>query len=51
MHDFLKNHKAGETDVYLHADNCGGQNKNNLSFGTSAGMSSTVYMRAQRIPF
>ena len=26
VHDFLENHGAGETDVHLHADNCGGQN-------------------------
>ena len=29
VHDFLENHGAGETDVHLHADNCGSQNKNN----------------------
>ena len=29
VHDFLENHGAGETDVHFHADNCGGQNKNN----------------------
>ena len=29
VHDFLENHGAGETNVHLHADNCGGQNKNN----------------------
>ena len=27
VHNFLKNHGAGETDVHLHADNCGGNNK------------------------
>ena len=29
VHDFLKNHGAGETDVHLHAGNCSGQYKNN----------------------
>lgn len=29
MHDFLQNHRAGETDVHFHKDNCGSQNKNN----------------------
>lgn len=29
VHDFFSNHGAGETDVQIHADNCGGQNKNN----------------------
>ena len=29
VHDFLENHGTGETDVHLHADNCGSQNKNN----------------------
>ena len=30
MHYFLQRHGLGETDVHLHADNCGGQNKNNF---------------------
>lgn len=29
LHYFLENHGMGEQDVYLHADNCTGQNKNN----------------------
>ena len=29
LHDFLQNHGAGEKVGYFHADNCGGQNKNN----------------------
>lgn len=29
LHDFFQNHGAGETIAHLHADNCGGQNKNN----------------------
>ncbi|RUS90967.1 hypothetical protein EGW08_001271 [Elysia chlorotica] len=28
LHDFLENHSLGETHLYLHADNCAGQNKN-----------------------
>ena len=28
LHDFFQNHGAGETIAHLHADNCGGQNKN-----------------------
>ena len=28
LHYFFENHGIGETDVYLHADNCCGQNKN-----------------------
>ena len=29
VHYYLENHGLGEKDVHLHADNCGGQNKNN----------------------
>ena len=29
VHDFLENHGTGETSIHFHADNCGGQNKNN----------------------
>lgn len=29
LHDFLQNHGAGEKSGHFHADNCGGQNKNN----------------------
>ena len=29
LHYFFEVHGLGETDVYLHADNCTGQNKNN----------------------
>lgn len=29
LHDFLQNHGAGEKVAHFHADNCGGQNKNN----------------------
>ena len=29
LHYFFGAHGLGETDVYLHADNCTGQNKNN----------------------
>ena len=29
LHYFFDVHGLGETDVYLHADNCTGQNKNN----------------------
>ena len=29
VHDFFSTQGAGETDVHIHADNCGGQNKNN----------------------
>ena len=29
LHFFFDNHGLGETEVYLHADNCAGQNKNN----------------------
>lgn len=28
VHDFFESHGAGETDVHINADNCGGQNKN-----------------------
>jgi hypothetical protein len=30
LHYFLEHHGFGETDVHFHADNCGGQNKNNF---------------------
>lgn len=30
LHHFLANHGLGETDLSLHADNCVGQNKNNV---------------------
>ena len=30
VHYFLQRHGLGETDVHLHADNCGGQKKNNF---------------------
>ena len=30
VHFFLENHGFGEADVHFHADNCGGQNKNNF---------------------
>ncbi len=30
LHHFLENHGFGETEVFLHADNCCGQNKNNI---------------------
>ena len=29
LHDFFESHGAGETDVHINADNCGGQNKIN----------------------
>ena len=29
LHYYLENHSMGETEMYLHADNCTGQNKNN----------------------
>ena len=29
VHHYLETHGLGETDAYLHADNCSGQNKNN----------------------
>ena len=29
VHYYFENHGLGEKDVHLHADNCGGQNKNN----------------------
>ena len=29
LHFFFENHGLGETEVFLHADNCTGQNKNN----------------------
>lgn len=29
LHHYLDNHGFGETDLYLHTDNCTGQNKNN----------------------
>ena len=49
VHDFLENHGAGETNVHLHADNCGGQNKNNYVLWTGAGVSSMAYMRTYGI--
>ncbi len=30
LHYFFENHGQGETEVFLHADNCTGQNKNNI---------------------
>ena len=30
LHHFLANHTLGEVDLGLHADNCTGQNKNNM---------------------
>ena len=30
LHHFLHHHALGEVDVSLHADNCAGQNKNNI---------------------
>ena len=30
LHCFFGNHGLGEEDIYLHADNCYGQDKNNL---------------------
>ena len=33
LHHFFKVHGLGERDVHLHADNCGGQNKNNTMVG------------------
>ena len=30
LHYFFENHGLGEEDIYLHADNCASQNKNNL---------------------
>lgn len=30
VHNFFLTQGAGETDVHIHADNCGGQNKNNV---------------------
>ena len=29
LHHFFANHSFGEQHVFLHADNCAGQNKNN----------------------
>ena len=29
LHHFFETHGLGETEVFLHADNCTGQNKNN----------------------
>ena len=51
VHDFLENHGAGETNFHLHADNCGGQNKNNYVLWTGAGVSSMAYMRTYGILF
>ena len=31
LHHYFEHHAAGEKNVYLHADNCVGQNKNNAS--------------------
>ena len=31
LHHYLETHGAGEKCVYLHADNCVGQNKNNAT--------------------
>ena len=36
LHYYLENHGMGETDMYLHADNCTGQNKNMASTDTQA---------------
>ena len=33
LHHFFEVHGLGEQDVHLHADNCGGQNKNNAMVG------------------
>ena len=33
LHYFFQVHGLGEKDVHLHADNCGGQNKNNIMVG------------------
>ena len=33
LHHFFEVHGLGEQDVHLHADNCGGQNKNNTMVG------------------
>ena len=33
LHHFFEVHGLGERDVHLHADNCGGQNKNNIMVG------------------
>ena len=33
LHHFFEAHGLGEKDVHLHADNCGGQNKNNIMVG------------------
>ena len=30
LHHFLENHGLGEVNLHLHADNCVGQNKNNV---------------------
>ena len=30
LHYYFKNHGLGEEEVLLHADNCAGQNKNNI---------------------
>ena len=30
LHYFFENYGLGETDVYLHCDNCSGQNKNRI---------------------
>ena len=33
LHHFFEVHGLGERNVHLHADNCGGQNKNNIMAG------------------
>lgn len=33
LHFFLENHGCGETHLFLHADNCVSQNKNNIMIG------------------
>ena len=30
LHYYFENHGLGEEEVLLHADNCAGQNKNNI---------------------
>ena len=41
LHHFLENHSLGEVNVHLHADNCAGQNKNNIVLQVKAGMRNT----------
>ena len=38
VHYFFDRHGLGETEVQLHADNCGAQNKNSAFYGTTCGM-------------